>query len=222
MVSTDASSTKAALTDEPVAKMASPDNGEQTSNRLETDRNPDEMALAAQTIERIAAGWKDRSRAVQMLQALCGLAAGDPDRLNPDLAAENWGFRATDIGEELRRRWPKIPGVNSWADNPDTAKAKMNEHWPKLEDIWERQKPTIEDGLRAEGLPVEIALYRFSFARPAENPRRYWAGWQFRISRGWLHRDLQEFQDLFLLGCWEAILIEFSAIDRDAIARDLR
>jgi hypothetical protein len=66
------------------------------------------------------------------------------------------------------------------------------------------------------------ALDRFSFARPAENPRRYWAGWQFRISRGWLHRDLQELQDLFLLGCWEAILIEFSAIDRDAIARDLR
>ena len=63
---------------------------------------------------------------------------------------------------------------------------------------------------------------RFSFARPAENPRRYWAGWQFRISRGWLHRDLQELQNLFLLGCWEAILIEFSAIDRDAIARDLR
>lgn len=160
MVSTDASSTKAALTDELVAKVTSPDNGEQTSNRLETDWNPDEMALAAQTIERIAAGWKDRSRAVQMLQALCGLAAGDPDRLNPDLAAENWGFRATDIGEELRRRWPKIPGVNSWADNPETAKAKMNEHWPKLGDIWERQKPTIEDGLRAEGLPVAIALYR--------------------------------------------------------------
>lgn len=159
MVSTDASSTKAALTDEPVAKVASPDNGEQTSNRLETGRNPNEMARVAQTIGRIAAGWRDRSRAVQVLQALCGLAAGEPDRLKPDLAAEDWGFRATEIGEELRRRY-KIRGIDGWADNPETAKAKMNEHWPKLGDIWERQKPTIEDGLRAEGLPVEIALYR--------------------------------------------------------------
>ena len=76
------------------------------------------------------------------------------------------------------------------------------------------------------GTPHCLIAYRFqvrfSFARPAENPRRYWAGWQFRISRGWLHHDLQGLQDLFLLGCWEAILIEFSAIDRDAIARDLR
>lgn len=160
MVSTDASSTKAALTDDPMAKVASPDSRKQTSIRLGTVGNPEDMARAAKTIERIATGWKDRSRAVQMLQALCGLAAGEPDRLKPDLAAENWGFRATDIGEELHRRWPKIPGVNSWADSPETAKAKMNEHWPNLEEIWKRQKPTIEDTLRAEGLPVEIALHR--------------------------------------------------------------
>lgn len=143
-----------------MAKVASPGRGKQTSNRLETDRNPNEMALVAQTIEQIAAGWKDRSRAVQMLQALCGLVVGEPDRLDPDRAVENWGFRATDIGEELRRRRYKIRGIDAWADNPETAKAKMNEHWPKLEEIWKRQKPTIEDGLRAEGLPIAIALYR--------------------------------------------------------------
>jgi hypothetical protein len=120
-----------------MAKVAGPDSSEQTSNRLETDWNPDDIALAVQTIGRIATGWRDRSRAVQILQALCGLASADPDRLKPEQAAEGWGFRATDIGEELRRRC-EIPVSDGWAVDPEIAKARMNEHWPKLRDIWER------------------------------------------------------------------------------------
>ena len=63
---------------------------------------------------------------------------------------------------------------------------------------------------------------RFYPGGTAKIPRRDWAGGQFWISRGWLHRDLQQLQYLFLLGCWEAILIELSAADHDAVARDLR
>jgi hypothetical protein len=44
-------------------------------------------------------------------------------------------------------------------------------------------------------------------------------------ARGWLHPDLQvlqQLQYLFLFRCWNAILIELSAVDRHAMARDLR
>lgn len=136
------------------------DNGEQTSNRLETAWNPDDMARVAQAIERIAAGWNDCSRAVQVLQALCGLVAGEPDRLNPEQATENWGFLATEIGEELRQRHHNIPGIDGWANIPETAKAKMNGHWRGLKKTWDLQKLSIKDGLRKEGLPVGIDLYR--------------------------------------------------------------
>ena len=65
-------------------------------------------------------------------------------------------------------------------------------------------------------------LARLSSDRTTAIPRHYWAGGRFRISRGWLHRDLQELQDLFLLECWGTILIELNTVDRNAIARDLR
>lgn len=67
-----------------------------------------------------------------------------------------------------------------------------------------------------------LNLGRFSPDGTAEIPRHNWAGGQFRISRGWLHGDLQEVQYLFLLRSWGAVLIELSAVDRDSVARDLR
>lgn len=74
----------------------------------------------------------------------------------------------------------------------------------------------------AGGAEFQGACDRFSPFRPAETPRHYWAGGRFRISRGWLHRDLQELQYLFLLGCWGTIPIELNTVDGHAIARDLR
>jgi hypothetical protein len=125
---------------------------------LATAGSSTETARTAVAIERIATGWGDRSHAVKVLHALCDLAVKEPMRLDSGRDPEEWGFLAMEIGEALHRF--KIPGAEGWATDPDKAKSRMNEHWPKLEDLWERQWPTIADGLDAEGIALRPHLSR--------------------------------------------------------------
>jgi hypothetical protein len=118
----------------------------------------EEAARIATIVERIAGDWEDRSRAVKVLRALCDLAAKEPERLDPGRDPDEWGFLAMEIGEALRRF--KIPGAEGWATDPDKAKSRMTEHWPKLEDVWERQRPTVADGLDAAGIALRPHLTR--------------------------------------------------------------
>ena len=183
MVSIDNSPTEITLTDEAMAKVAGDSAGKQGPNRLETGWNAKDVARTAAEIERIAGTWADRSHAVKVLRAICDLAAKDPDRLDPSRDAEEWGFLAMDIGGALRDRGFKGPSAEGWATDPDNAKSRMNEHWPKLEEIWDRQQPTIADGLNAAGIaPMPRLLrregggygkntkYGFRFDTPAEQP----------------------------------------------------
>jgi len=135
-----------------MAKVAEADVGKQGPNRLETAWNSEQAARTVSIVKRVAGTWEDRSRAVQVLRALCDLAANEPERLDPSGDPGEWGFLAMEIGEALRRS--KIAGTEEWATDPDKAKSRMTEHWPKLEAIWERQRPTISDGLDAEGIAL--------------------------------------------------------------------
>jgi len=141
-----------------MAKMTGGDTEKQGANRLATVGSSTETARTAVAVERIASGWGDRSHAVKVLRALCDLAVKQPMRLDSGLDPEEWGFLAMEIGEALHRF--KIPGAEGWATDPDKAKSRMNEHWPKLEDLWERQRPTITDGLDAEGIALRPHLFR--------------------------------------------------------------
>lgn len=150
---------------------------------METEWNVEEVARTMAEVERIAGTWADRSHAVKVLRAICDLAAKDPDRLDPSRDAEEWGFLAMDIGGALRARGFKGPSAQTWATDPDNAKSRMNEHWPKLEEIWDRQQPTIADGLNAAGVASMPRLlrregggygkstkYGFRFDAPTEQP----------------------------------------------------
>jgi hypothetical protein len=158
MVSIDDSPTEVSLPDEAMAKVAGADTGKQRPNRLETAWNPEQAARIATIVERVAGAWGDRSHAVKVLRALCDLAAKEPERLDPSRDPDQWGFLAMEIGEALRRF--KIPGAEGWATDPDKAKSRMTEHWPKLEDVWERQRPTIADGLDAKRIALRPRPYR--------------------------------------------------------------
>lgn len=124
------------------------------------DWDSGEVAQLAAIIEKTAKGWNDRSQAVKVLGALCGLVAKDPERLNPTRDPEKWGFLALDIGESLRGS--KISGTDGWATDPEKAKSRMAEHWPKLEEIWERQSPTIVDALAAAGISSRPRLHKLT------------------------------------------------------------
>lgn len=169
MVSTDAPSTKAVLMDEPMAKVACQGAEKQTPNRLQTEWTLDELANTAQTITRIAAGWRDSSRPVQVLQALCDLTAAQPARLELTQDVQKWGFTALEIGEALQRR--KIFDIGRWASDPGTAKDRMNKHWSKLEEIWQRQAPTIDDGLKQQGLAIGFSPHREEGGGAGKNTR---------------------------------------------------
>ena len=166
-----------------MAKVAGAETGKQGPNRLETDWNAKDIARTAEEIERIAGTWADRSHAVKALRALCDLAAKDPDRLDPIRDTEEWGFLAMDIGAALRDRGFKGMSAQRWATDPDNAKSRMNDHWPKLEEIWDRQQPTLVDALNAAGIALRPHLgrregggsgkntrYGFQFDAPAEQP----------------------------------------------------
>ncbi len=171
MVSIDNPLTKIALTDEAMAKVAVAETGKQGPNRLETDWSPKEVARAAAEVERIAGTWADRSHAVKVLGALCDLAAKDPDRLDPTRDTEEWGFLALDIGAALRDRGFKGLSAQRWAEDPDNAKSRMNDHWPKLEEIWDRQQPTLVDGLNAAGIALRPRISRREGGGSGKNTR---------------------------------------------------
>jgi hypothetical protein len=158
MDSIDDSHIEVALPDKAMAKMTGGGTEKQGANRWATAGSSAETARTAAMVERIAAGWGDRSHAVKVLRALCDLAVKEPMRLDSGRDPEEWGFLAMEIGEALHRF--KIPGAEGWATDPDKAKSRMNEHWPKLEDLWERQRPTITDGLDAEGIALRPHLFR--------------------------------------------------------------
>jgi hypothetical protein len=158
MVSIDDPPTKVALTDEPMANVTGKDTGKLGANRLETEWTPAEIARAAAVVERTASGWADRIHAVKVLRALCDLTERDPDRLHPGCDPEEWGFLAMEIGEALQRF--KIPSAQGWSTDPATAKDRMNDHWPKLERIWNRQWPTILDGLERDGISIRLQPFR--------------------------------------------------------------
>ena len=141
-----------------MAKLAGTSSGKQRPNRLEAAWSPEQAAGIATIVEQVAGAWEDRSHAVKVLRALCDLATKEPERLDPSRDPDQWGFLAMDIGEALRRF--KIPGAEGWATDPDKAKSRMTEHWPKLEALWERQRPTIADSLDAAGIALRPRLCR--------------------------------------------------------------
>lgn len=135
------------------AKVAEGNDNEQGANRLETGWDPKEIRELAKRLDQIAAGWDERrKRPVQILRVLCKLTERDPDRLQPGVDSERWGFRAKEILGEMTRF--KVPGAEGWATDQERAKGRMHEHWPEIEAIWERQLETIEDGLSAAGIDV--------------------------------------------------------------------
>ena len=146
------------MPNEVTAKVAETGTGQQGPNRLETAWNTKEAARMADIVKRIAGGWGERSHAVKVLRALCDLATNEPGRLDPSRDPDEWGFLAMEIGDALRRF--KILSAEGWATDPDKAKSRMYEHWPKLEDIWKRQRPTIVDGLDAAGIALRPRLFR--------------------------------------------------------------
>ncbi len=166
-----------------MAKVAGAGTGKQGPNRLETDWSAKDVPRMAAEIERISGTWADRSHAVKVLRALCDLAAKNPDRLDPNRDTEEWGFLAMDIGAALRDRGFKGLSAQGWATDPDNAKSRMNEHWPKLKELWGRQQPTLVDGLNAAGIALRPHLgrregggsgkntkYGFQFDAPTEEP----------------------------------------------------
>ena len=144
------SSKDIALTNKSNAKVPEGGSGNPSANRLETGWNAEKTAHAAKVINTVADGWRETSRPAQVLQALCDLAEKNPERLAPNSDGQAWGFLGMEIGDALRRF--KIHGIDNWAADPDTARARMNTHWPKLEELWDRQQPTIFDGLNNAGL----------------------------------------------------------------------
>lgn len=154
MVSIDAAPTEITLMKEAMAKVAGAGAGKQGPNRLEAVWNPEEAARMATIVERVAGDWEERSHAVKVLRALCDLAAQAPERLDPSRDPDEWGFLAMEIGEALRRF--RIPGAEGWATDPEKAKSRMTEHWPKLQELWKRQRPTIADRLDAEGIALRL------------------------------------------------------------------
>jgi len=175
MISTDASSTKAALTNEPMAKVTSPDGGKQTTNRLDTDWSEQQSRQIASIIRQLTTGWKERSRAAQMLVALCDLVEQEPSRLDPGNDPQVWGFQAMEIGEALQERFND---AGKWATDPVSAKERMSEHWPKLEEIWERQEATILDGLQDAAIEPRPSLHRLAEKGGSGKRNRY--GFRFR------------------------------------------
>ena len=170
MISTDASSTKAALTNEPMAKVTSPDGRKQTTNRLDTDWSEQQSRQIASIIRQLTTGWKERSRAAQMLVALCDLVEQEPSRLDPGNDPQVWGFQAMEIGEALQERFND---AGKWATDPVSAKERMSEHWPKLEEIWERQEATILDGLQDAAIEPRPSLHRLAEKGGSGKRNRY-------------------------------------------------
>ncbi len=149
--------------------MTGEDTDKQEPNRLETVWDSKEVAQLADIIEKTAKGWNDRSQAVKLLRGLCGLVAKDPECLNPTRDPEKWGFLALDIGESLRDS--NIPGTDGWATDPEKAKSRMTDHWPKLEDIWERQSPTIVDALAAARISSRPRLHKLPGGGSGKNSK---------------------------------------------------
>ena len=145
------------------AKVAEDGAGKQGLNRFETAESADDNDVAvrrcAAELQRIAGAWEDRSHAVKLLQALCDLIERQPERVHPDLDAENWGFLAMEIGEAMRR-FTGVESAEGWATDPEKAKGRMNHHWPKLEKIWARKKPGIVERLNDVGIQLVPVLDR--------------------------------------------------------------
>jgi len=132
----------------------------------------------ATALDRIAAGWDEQQkRPIQVLRVLCELAAQEPERLRPDIDAEQWGFLGREILGGMSRF--NVPGAAGWAVDQEKVKSRMQAHWPKLEAIWERQQESIEDGLDAAG--VELRPVLWSSVSAGGSPNRY--GFRFDARR---------------------------------------
>ena len=107
-------------------------------------------------------------------------------------------------------RRPSLPGSTpSAADSPfGPAAQKLKEHYgvalpvSPIRRIAEGTAAAIFEQHELEAVwPQRAGQDGFSPTGIGETPCQHWARWQFWISRGWLHRDLQQAQYLFLLWC---------------------
>ena len=146
------------MTDQANAKVAEDAGVEQEPNRFETGWDSQEVSRTARSVERIAAGWGDRSQAIKVLRVLCHLTEEEPDRLKPDGDPDRWGFLATEVLGGMVRF--NTPGADQWSKDHEKAKNRMKAHWPTIEKTWQRQAATIADGLEAEGLSLQPRLHR--------------------------------------------------------------
>jgi hypothetical protein len=130
----------------------------------------------AEVLDGIASGWDEpKNRPVQVLRILCELTVREPDQLRPGVDAEQWGFLGKDLLGGLTRF--KVPGAAGWAKDQEKVKSRLQEHWPALEEIWERQRETVEGGLAAAGIELRPQIRCATSA--GGNPNRY--GFRFDV-----------------------------------------
>lgn len=154
MVSIDDSSTEVPLTLNAEAKVAEDEADEQGADRLATGWDREAVARMAVVLDQIASGWDEtKMRPVQVLRILCELTGREPDRLRPGVDAEQWGFLGKDLLGGLTRF--KVSGAAGWVKDQEKVKSRLQEHWPALEEIWERQRETVESGLAAAGIELQ-------------------------------------------------------------------
>jgi hypothetical protein len=176
MVSIDDSSTEVPLTLNAKAKVAEDDAHEQGANRLATGWDREAVTRMAEVLDGIASGWDEpKKRPVQVLRLLCELTVREPDRLRPGVDAEQWGFLGKDLLGGLTRF--KVPGATGWEKDQEKVKSRLQEHWPALEEIWERQRETVEGGLASAG--IELRPQIRCATSTGGNPNRY--GFRFDV-----------------------------------------
>lgn len=133
--------------------MTEEESNEQGAHRLATGWDREAVTKMADVLDGIASRWDEgKKRPVQVLRILCELAIREPDRLRPGIDAEQWGFLGKDLLSGLTRF--KVPGAEGWEKDQEKVKSRLQEHWPALEEIWERQRETVEGGLAAAGIEL--------------------------------------------------------------------
>ena len=158
--------------------------GKQGPNGLETGWNPDEAVRTVAVVGRIAAGWQPQSVEVKTLRALCEVAREAPDRLNPNLAPDLWGFEVLDIGPCLAEQFI-VSSAREWtkSDGKDRARPRMRYYWNTLLATWTEKYLTIADALERDGIALRPGLaflqgvgtghknrYGFVFTPPSATP----------------------------------------------------
>jgi len=141
-----------------------------------------------EAVARIAAGWTESTNAVKVLRVLCELAQEEPERLNPDLDHDAWGFEALDIGERLQKSF-RVRGAVEWREDQDKARRRMKAYWTNLLETWDRQWPTIIDGMDVTGRHLMPRL-ELQEGGGTGNRNRY--GFRFDVAEGYSGPHVQE------------------------------